>query len=624
MDKQKQLEELQKTLSQIYLKNIEFFKINHINIYEKIVFFEKQNIQNYSLEFIDDEFKLFDLKTKQNLYIKEPFSDSLNRLNNFSLSNAFTLIKMDQLTKKNHYEGEINSYIYLNEYIKELENIKIKINKFIFIGTLLGVHINDFHNNLNAKSYLIIEPNIEVFRLSLFLCDYESLCKNSKLFFAINENNSTLEKITKNFLENQYELNHLIHFELSSENNSYLIEELQNIFIHNSQMRYPFSDFIISLKRGYNYFFEEKKSIINLSQNQNLFENKKVLFLGAGVSLAKNLEWLYLNQEKFVIVASSAVLKHLRILEIIPDTILAIDGQKEPMIEQFNTDSKMYKDSIILASIKLDTELFLKLKDTKIFFMQNSLELFSNYGFLSGVTVGDIGIDIIAKLGAKEIYLLGIDASIDSKNGKTHIGTHKSSRKLNLNKKHNGDFRKDIVYVKGNFEEKVPTFKEYLEMIESAENIIFEHFEFVKVYNLGDGAYFKGATSLKIEKLKSNLEKIDKKKLNIELLENLKKISKQTLEEIDIKDIQKEKKVLKKLNNIKIENFHNEFKMVFKKYPNSMICNIFDRFFKLILPYNLILNSNEANEILEKQIFEALNSFNSIFDKIDTKLKGKK
>ncbi len=36
-----------------------------------------------------------------------------------------------------------------------------------------------------------------------------------------------------------------------------------------------------------------------------------------------------------------------------------------------------------------------------------------------------------------------------------------------------------------------------------------------------------------------------------------------------------------------------------------MICNIFDRFFKLILPYNLILNSNEANEILEKQIFEA-------------------
>ena len=50
-----------------------------------------------------------------------------------------------------------------------------------------------------------------------------------------------------------------------------------------------------------------------------------------------------------------------------------------------------------------------------------------------------------------------------------------------------------------------------------------------------------------------------------------------------------------------------------------MICNIFDRFFKLILPYNLILNNKEANEILEKQICELLSSFNSIFDRISTK-----
>ncbi len=67
MDKKKKLEELQQTLGQIYLKNINFFKKNHLNIYEKIVFFEKQNIQNYSLEFVKDEFKLLDLKTKQDL-----------------------------------------------------------------------------------------------------------------------------------------------------------------------------------------------------------------------------------------------------------------------------------------------------------------------------------------------------------------------------------------------------------------------------------------------------------------------------------------------------------------------------------------------------------------------------
>lgn len=337
--------------------------------------------------------------------------------------------------------------------------------------------------------------------------------------------------------------------------------------------------------------------------------------------MAKNLEWLYLNQEKFVIVASSAVLKHLIILEIIPDIILAVDGQKEPMIEQFNTDSKMYQDSIILASIKLDTELFLKLKDTKIFFMQNALELFSNYGFLSGVTVGDIGIDIIARLGAKEIYLLGVDASIDSKNGKTHIGTHKSSRKLNLNAKNSGDFREDIVYVKGNLEEEVPTFREYLDMIDSAQEIILKHKNYLKVYTLGFGAYFKGSTPLKIEEIKDDLEKLNKELLTNDFLQNLQNISKRNLEDIDKKDIEKEKKVIKKLNTIKIENFHKDFKMVFEKHPNSMICNILDRFFKLILPYNSILNSNESNKILEQQLCEVLSSFNSIFDKIDIKSK---
>jgi hypothetical protein len=51
-----------------------------------------------------------------------------------------------------------------------------------------------------------------------------------------------------------------------------------------------------------------------------------------------------------------------------------------------------------------------------------------------------------------------------------------------------------------------------------------------------------------------------------------------------------------------------------------MICNIFDRFFKLILPYNKILENKEANEILEKQIYEVLSSFNSIFDRINIKI----
>ena len=301
---------------------------------------------------------------------------------------------------------------------------------------------------------MVIEPNIEIFRLSLFLCDYEELAKTSKIFFAIGENEDNLFSIIDSFFEYKYEINSLIHFEKIDNSYDILIEKLQSHFTSKSQMRYPFSEFLISLKRGYNYFLNEKKAILNLDQKCQILEDKKVLFLGAGVSLAKNLEWVYLNQEKFIIVASSAVLKHLRILDIVPDIILAIDGQKDVMLEQFNTDKKMYENSIILASIKLDEEVFEKVKESKIFFMQNALELFAGFGSLSGISVGDLGVDILAKLGSSEIYLLGVDAALDSKNGKTHIGTHLSSRKIDLNKKDSGNFRDDVVYTKGNFDEK--------------------------------------------------------------------------------------------------------------------------------------------------------------------------
>jgi len=623
MNQEKQIEELNETLSLIYAKNIEFLKKDFPLVYNKIVHFENQQIQkskaeqiqNYSLDFINNTFQLTNIKNQTKFYKEEPFTDAINRVNNFDISSAFSLIKLEQLPKRNHYENEINSYLYLNSYIKNFENITIEVNKFIFIGTLLGVHLNDFHKSLKAKVYLIIEPNIEIFRLSLFLCDYETIANSSKIFFAISENENALNSTINSFLDFKYEYNNLIFYELAHNIYEDLIPKLTLQFNLKGEMRYPFSDFLISLKRGYKYFFEYKKSIIKLSKKHNFLEDKKVLFLGAGVSLAKNLEWVYLNQEKFILVASSAVLKHLRILDIIPDIIIALDGQKQVMLEQFNVDEKMYKNSIILASIKLDDELFsTKLKDTDIFFMQNSLELFSDFGFLSGVTVGDLGVDILAKLGSKQIFLLGVDACFDSKSGKTHIGTHISSRKVDIK-----NSSEDIVYIKGNFQKQVPASKEYLDMCQSLEEIINKHKNSTKVYNFGSGAYFKGSEVLKTKDFKANT-KISKEIFKKEFLNNLQDITKQKLEDIDIKDIQQEKNMLKKINSIKTQNFFKEFQVIFKNHPNSIICNIFDRFFRLLLPYyNILKDKNLANGILDQQLNEVLSTFNSIFDKIDIK-----
>ena len=350
MNKILALNEIQQTLQEIFLNNLNFFKQNYPLVYTKIIEFEKLNEENYSLEFIDNKFQLFDLQNKISFYKKEPFEDAIDRINNFDLSSAFNLIKLKALEKSNHYKNEINAYSYLNEFIEHFQNIDIKINKFIFIGTLLGIHINDFHKIINAKSYLIIEENIEIFRLSMFMTDYKILSKNSVIFFAINEDENGLRKITKEFLDYNYEFNNLIHFELAHKINEPQINQLSMIFTHFGGMRHPFSEYLISLNKFNYYFIENNHHLLNISKIYNFLENKEVLFLGAGPSLEKNLDFIDTNKNKFIIVAVAATLKILEIKKIIPDIIITVDGH-HIISKQFEVNKSMYENSIILSSI---------------------------------------------------------------------------------------------------------------------------------------------------------------------------------------------------------------------------------------------------------------------------------
>ena len=149
MIKTKEQKEILETLNEIFINNLNFFKENYPLIYKKVIEFEKSNTENYCINFNDNKFQLTDLLNNIDFYKEEPFTDAINRLNSFDIASAFNLIRIETLKEINHYENEINAYEYLNELIEHFNNIDIKINKFIFLGTLLGVHINDFDKFLN-------------------------------------------------------------------------------------------------------------------------------------------------------------------------------------------------------------------------------------------------------------------------------------------------------------------------------------------------------------------------------------------------------------------------------------------------------------------------------------------
>lgn len=597
MNKNQELEALYDTVRAIYQKNITFFSSCHPLIIKKIKYFEALNIENYFIEFINNHFELID-KQNNHIYNCDPFYDAKYRCKNINDKPSFNLIKTSTIEKGVFYKNSINAKDSINDFLNLEKSKQFKFNKFIFFGTLLGVHLNDLDKELNSFAYLIIEKNIEIFRLSMFLTDYESLAKNSKLFFCINENDKETKDILSNFLKYKYEFNNTIGFELSNESEISNIDIFTKYLIDFDPYNYPFSEYLISLQRSFFYKKNSLYGILNLSQTKNIF-SKPILFLGAGHSLAKNIEWIYMNQDKFLIVCAAACLKRLELLDIIPDIILSIDGQHSQILKQFAVNDKYYKNSLTILSAKTDPEIFEILNKENTFFIQDNLEVFDNTGIFTGVTVGDIGLDLILRLGAIEIYMLGFDACI-SNTGKTHDGIYKSSKiKLettNVIKNNGFNTSKNLIEVKGNFEDKVFTFILYQQMIESINNITKNYK--TKIFNLSDGAYFENTVPLKI----TINEFDDKENLNKDCILNQLKNEFISLSKIeftinDIKNIKQEQKIINKLENLKHENIEKEFSKLISSHKNSLALQIIEKFFNLIKPYNNYINTKESSEL---------------------------
>jgi hypothetical protein len=302
-----------------------------------------------------------------------------------------------------------------------------------------------------------------------------------------------------------------------------------------------------------------------------------------------------LNQDKFIIVCASAILKRLELLSIVPDLILVIDGQKDVVLRQFEVNPVLYQNSIIFASIKIDKDLFHLIESRKTFYIQDSFELFEDFGILTGVTVGDIGISFLLKCGVENLYLLGFDACISPINHKTHDSLHKSSRKINLN--HQGDtYDTHLVKVKGNFRDEVDTFIFYTGMIDNISNICKNNNK-SKIFNLSDGAYFFNTIPTRKEDIKlEELQSFDKADFQDTLLEKLSYFSKKVLTSKDIQYLKKEEKILGKLQQLKIENINHDLAKLRSSYLNSSVLQIVEKYLKLISPYSFYTNNKKIQD----------------------------
>ncbi|MCF6340353.1 MAG: DUF115 domain-containing protein [Sulfurimonas sp.] len=645
-----------------YLRNLKYFEINHKNVYSKITALESAISQNlyqnrYDLVYKDTYFDIIELHSSNFLYQSSSIEYAKtvsNSINYKKDSNLFKTYKEFEINKNKLHEYEnhgivehhINGIAPILNYINS-NSISMpmnKIHKFIFFGVGIGNHITEVANKINSDIYFIVEDDLELFKLSMFITPYYKLAKKSTLLFSVFDSKDEFNNISEIFLNLEFYHNHYLKYFIMLNHSEEKLKEFHikiislshNLFYYNSILG-QYLQPLYYLKNNFNFL-----NILKSQINDNL-GNKPVLFLSAGPSLKKDIKWVKENQNKFLIVALSAVLSILEDENIIPDIVTHLDGFEIAQIHFKKLKSlKFLKNTTFLISARTNTNITNKLNKKNIFFFENGTNYKKELGNLSAPCVGSTTFLLLLALGVQNMYLLGLDLALDSQTGKSHSDGHELQEEVDLQKvdehEDNMAFRNTAIKAEGNFKNTVFTTPDFSLSAESinATTVGFKQ-KSQNIYNLGDGILFKNTLPIKIKEINlKSLQNIDKNKLKINLLNTFTLNSTDSMQDDELRLIKKYCKYCKKIKRIiEIQQdiaFNNE------KTFNSLLINtyskltyklneqvpdlalVYQEFFKLIYPFIFDFfniknlndkekHMNEVNKILCKQLLKIVQSY---------------
>lgn len=640
-----------------YYNNVEYLKANHYDVYKKIELFEiaiKDNLveEEFELRYQYDYFDVYNIKKNTFLYNTNSLKYSkrlVNDVNCNASKNSFKTFydyKYEKEVVSRAIKATISSSSifgnapivnYVNQNLPEDENLKTVYN-FIFFGVGIGIHITEIIYKIQAKIYHIIEPSLELFRLSLFVTDYSKLFTRSQVYFYISDEETEFTQKFKYIYYKTFFYNHYIKFFMFSKNCKIYVDCIQNLLVSQSHYIYPYDREIESLNRTCNYI-KEGFNYIDISKTYNFeyVQNKPILMLAAGPSLSYNIDFIKANKDKFVIVAIYSLLPFLEDNNIIPDIVTQYDQGNEIVIETIKmvNNLELFKDTIFLFSSHLTSKVMSTFRKENIYVFQALFEVKKNFSALTSPSIGEITYALINILGFKNIYLLGLDMALDPITNQSHHNNYYDSLDLsNIETLDNNcSFRNSLIKIKGNFIDEVntlPLFKISIDHINLFTRK-YKHLHNLTIYNLSNGAYFEGIQPLKSEDINTNkFKKICKKSLYNEFKIFFDSISENNLNEKDIEHIKRKiedalkiKIKLQKFKAVKssnIINFKDSLHLLHQELCNDYICDdlqrILSNYFNNNIHYIFHLFNTESISNPKKHIKELQKLFYLQLNKI--------
>ena len=566
---------IQENCINLYNKNMEYFKEHFPELEKKLTTFNHAINYNmyepvWELEYKEDGyFDIYNIQEKYYYYDTNTVSDAEKIVENYKLdeSNSFNNLKhivppdeyeidKDEDFAESGYKYLFPIYQYINKNSNQ-EHLYTKIDKFIFLGTGVGLHINKLAKKLNAKTYLIIEPNIEIFRLSLFVNDYTTLLDAPEdLFFSIAEVDSDFLKTLDRFHNKFALLNYRFKFHCLTEQYHRYFDIIANTLNQKDPLKFPYNVQLKTLKRNIDYLLDDYRSIV---YDNSILKNHKICIVAPGPSLEKGgIEWLKENHDKFIIVSIGAALKKLVKYDIVPDIITSVDPH-DITKNQFEIDNEdFFTKPIFLCSTNTHPDIVKKFEKENVYLYPILFNIINHFqSAMGGTTVGEITYALMLILGASEIYLFGTDAALDPDTGATHSKEHIHYRTKQLKKTELLEFNSvtndDLVEVDGNLRDKVFTTRLFYAVINNYNSFTtrFKN-ENQTVYNTADGAKLQDIPSIEYEKIDITVDKLDKEQLHEQLKENINRFAQKGFNKENIKSAKNDVKELKKvLKNIK-------------------------------------------------------------------------
>ncbi len=565
------MQDIEQKAIETYQKNLEFFSINHSDVLSKIqalngAIENAKYTPKYDLEYMKSYFDVKELQSGNYLYTKDSseiskeLSNLVNHSKNSHLFDGFPLFH--NYEKATHIlddkglglEGIYPIMTYYMDNTDSKDEMK-EIEKFIFIGTGLGLHIPLIDKKIGAHEYLIIEDDLELFNLSLFCTPYYEFNKEVSLIFSIAEDDNAFSNRVGIFIAQSWFLNRYLKYSYFPAHSNKKIKLIQNVISSQGFAIFHYKTVLKKQLKPLEYINSGYK-ILNLSKHleDTVFSKKPTLVIASGPSLQKNIEWLKKNHKRFIIIAVSSSLRVLYDNHITPDLVVHLDG--------FDVSMKLFSDFPVQEFLKNSLLLFGAFAPTQVreifskeqcFFLEEETFYFDGYSSVNSSCVGSTSLLHSIMLDSHETYLLGLDFAVDSQTGRTHSQGHVTKSQVDLSTKDElqskMSTRENLFPIKGNFSDIVYTNALFHASIQNLYMLI-PHLkkDYQNIYNLNSGAKLNQTIPMNINDVKiDKFDIIDKSELHLEIIDTFNLNSSQDLSSADLKSLKRRVEIAKEL-----------------------------------------------------------------------------